>query len=76
MRSSPSASAIACFLFETGLNRHASRVGFSDWPVTAVAAVTPYPITEYQPLLWEVDSIRQAFEMMRDHLAPTGVDRS
>ena len=28
------------------------------------AKSTPYPITTYQPLLWEVDSIREAFESM------------
>ena len=32
------------------------------------AAVTPYPITAYQPVLWEVDSIEQAFEKIRHYL--------
>lgn len=40
----------------------------------ATAAVTPYPITSYQPLLWEVDSIREAFEKMRRYLDKSGVD--
>ena len=34
----------------------------------AEAAVTAYPITTYQPVLWEVDSIGQAFEKIRRHL--------
>lgn len=34
----------------------------------AEAADTPYPITTYQPLLWEVDSIGQAFEKIRQYL--------
>jgi phenylalanine-4-hydroxylase len=29
-----------------------------------IAKDHPYPITSYQPLLWEVQSIRQAFEVM------------
>lgn len=36
--------------------------------VPAQTAVTPYPITSYQPVLWEVDSIGQAFEKIRLHL--------
>lgn len=34
----------------------------------AQAAVTSYPITTYQPVLWEVDSIGQAFEKIRQYL--------
>ncbi len=34
----------------------------------AQTAVMPYPITSYQPVLWEVDSIGQAFEKMRRYL--------
>lgn len=30
----------------------------------AIAKDTPYPITTYQPLLWEVSSIHEAFEIM------------
>ncbi|MCU0690859.1 MAG: phenylalanine 4-monooxygenase [Polyangiaceae bacterium] len=29
-----------------------------------IAKDTPYPITTYQPLLWEVQSIREAFDIM------------
>ncbi len=34
----------------------------------AVAAVTPYPITTFQPLLWEVPSIGEAFSRMAGFL--------
>jgi len=34
-----------------------------------VAAVTPYPITTFQPLLWEVPSIGEAFARMEAFLA-------
>ena len=30
-----------------------------------VAKDTRYPITEYQPLLWEVGSLREAFDKIR-----------
>lgn len=33
------------------------------------AAATPYPITEYQPLLWSVGSIGEAFEKMEAFVA-------
>lgn len=34
----------------------------------AQTAVTSYPITSYQPILWEVDSIGQALERIRAYL--------
>ncbi len=35
------------------------------------AAVTEYPITTYQPLLWDVDSIAEAFERISEWIAVT-----
>jgi phenylalanine-4-hydroxylase len=39
--------------------------GFDPW----VAKDTPYPITTYQPLLWSVGSIGEAFEKMNEFVA-------
>jgi phenylalanine-4-hydroxylase len=38
---------------------------FDPW----VAKDTPYPITTYQPLLWSVESIGEAFEKMNEFVA-------
>jgi phenylalanine-4-hydroxylase len=38
---------------------------FDPWE----AKDTPYPITTYQPLLWSVSSIREAFERMEEFVS-------